>query len=209
MAIRRQENLEAAWTDRGKIFVKKTAESKPIQVKDSWSLDDACNARNDFSEHTELKNVFDSATKISLLHLDIRSLRNKIEDLNNETTYYNLPGYTSYFSCRDLGNGGGVAIYVQNCFTQSLLSCNNNGYYSLWVEISNIGTFKKLYLGGYYRLPQYKLQNFLFALDHDLVNCKKVDTFILGDFNINMCEQNNEFTVYKVIYRSYFKYPPY
>ncbi|KAJ8891150.1 hypothetical protein PR048_010664 [Dryococelus australis] len=94
--------------------------------------------------------------------------------------------YTSYFSCRDFCNGDGVAIYVRNCFTQSLLSCHNNGCYSLWVEISNIG--------GYYRPPQYKLQDFLFALDHDLANCKKVDTFILGDFNISMCEQNNECT---------------
>ncbi|KAJ8896372.1 hypothetical protein PR048_001716 [Dryococelus australis] len=59
-----------------------------------------------------------------------------------------------------------------------------------------------LYLGGYYRPPEYKLQDFLFALDHDLVNCKKVDTFILGDFNVNMCEQNNECTMYNVIYRS-------
>ncbi|KAJ8896373.1 hypothetical protein PR048_001717 [Dryococelus australis] len=45
MAMRKQGKLEAAWTNWGKIFVKKTAESKPIQVKDNWSLDDACNTR--------------------------------------------------------------------------------------------------------------------------------------------------------------------
>ncbi|KAJ8876114.1 hypothetical protein PR048_024023 [Dryococelus australis] len=97
MAMRKQGELEAAWTNRGKILKKKTAESKLIQVKDIWSLDDACNAR---------------------------------------------------------------------------------------------------------KLPQCKLYDFLFPLDHDLANCKKIDTFILSVFTVNMCEQNSECTLYKVIYRS-------
>ncbi|KAJ8878230.1 hypothetical protein PR048_018807 [Dryococelus australis] len=45
MAMRKQGHMEAAWTNRGKNFVKKTAESKPIQVKDNWSLYDTCKAR--------------------------------------------------------------------------------------------------------------------------------------------------------------------
>ncbi|KAJ8868887.1 hypothetical protein PR048_030428 [Dryococelus australis] len=143
MVVRKQGKLAATCKTRGKIIVKTTAESKPIQVKDNWLVDMHTmqeiesaweqefieykpDSPSDFSEHAELKN------------------------------------------------------------------------YSLWVEIANIGTLKKSYLGRYYRPPQFKQ----FALDHDLANSNKVDTFILGDFDINMWEQNNECTMYKVIYRS-------
>lgn len=178
---------------------------------------------NELRDSTEFKCITSHTSKISLLHINIRSIHNKIEDLKyfleqlnkpqivvvsetwlkeSEVAYFNLPGYTAYFACRVAGRGGGVAIYVQNCFSQNLLSSKNDNYYSLWVEVLNISTYKKLYIGGYYKPPQCKVQDFLAFLDNDLTNCKEVTTFVMGDFNINVNDQSRDSTMYNVVYMS-------
>lgn len=191
----------------------------------SVSENEVCEYKLDSPSDLHVNVVKNYQIKLSLLHINIRSIHNKLEDLkyficqinqlpevvvvsetwlkSNEIDYYNLPGYTSYFSCRDEGNGGGVAIYVRSSLAHSLISCRNNGYYSLWIEISNIHSFKKLHIGGYYKPPSYKLKDFLTVLDNDFVKCNNVPAVVLGDFNINECQDNNEYSLYRITYMSH------
>lgn len=165
--------------------------------------------------------VVDVNDSLTVLHTNIRSLRNKFEDLkvmlaqtgllpsivvvsetwlkDYESSMFNLPGYLAYFACRNTGVGGGVAIYIRNNLQHNVIRMCNNGYYSLWIELSDIGNLKKVFVGGYYRPPNFNLQDFLAILDNDLGSSNNCPTIVSGDFNINTNTQSSASTLYNTV----------
>lgn len=157
---------------------------------------------------------------LTVLHINIRSLRNKYDDLKliltdlgynpsvlviSETwlrdcdaDYFNLPGYLPYLASRNNGIGGGVAVYISKGFDHNLVAVHNTDYYSVWLEVVNFGSLKKCMIGGYYRPPQFHVQDFLKALDTDLNKFGCNNAIIAGDFNININEQSCVSTLYRI-----------
>ena len=89
-------------------------------------------------EYYSLSDEFKLPLLLNIIHLNARSLKNKLDELqtlllssNTEWSiicisetwlkseivkYYNLENYTLFASCRQLGEGVGTAIYVHNKF---------------------------------------------------------------------------------------------
>lgn len=87
--------------------------------------------------------------RLKILHLNIRSLRNKLQYLEailnedgcdtdliaitetwlykNETEYMNIENYNAIFKCREDSRGGGLAIYIK----QNLKYLQRNKYAKL------------------------------------------------------------------------------
>jgi len=152
--------------------------------------------------------------KLSLLHMNIRSLNKNNEEfcqfLNSlncefdvivlsEVWSYNitmfsnlLPGYDFYYDLPLSSDVGGVGMYINT----NLTHCVANKYQivnsadcpieNLWIEITK-GT-KKYIVGGIYRHPGYKVDSFLTKFECTLtqiLNCK-LPCLIAGDFNIDL-----------------------
>ena len=60
---------------------------------------------------------------------------------NDSLSPLNIPGYNSTFKNRTSGRGGGVALFVRNCFKFTVrddLSAFNNVYFeSIFIELTN------------------------------------------------------------------------
>lgn len=175
---------------------------------------------DDFSEF--IHETGEYHTSLYFLHINARSLVNKFDSFKTcitqlghspaiiaisetwlktiDSEYYRVPGYASFFSCRNDGIGGGVALYINNAFKHNLISVHNNGHFSVWVEISNFGIFHKAKFAVYYKPPSEKLNEFLSTLENDLITCSSIPTFIAGDFNINTLDTSS--LLYKIICNS-------
>jgi len=147
---------------------------------------------------------------LSIMHLNIQSLRPKLDILEVEAHPYDvlvltetwlnssipdddiaLLNFQQPFRC-DRSNrlGGGVAIYVRegiNATKRSDLSIN--GLESLWVELST-GKHRFL-LGGVYRPPDAN-NDYWTLLEHNLDQAFTLpydNIIITGDFNMNVLSQ--------------------
>ena len=106
------------------------------------------NVRDNCAFHLPLEvqnHITNSANKLNVIHINARSIVNKLDDLRlllNETAVpwqivvisetwisksieknYNLPGYHAIFRDRAHGAGGGVAIYVADHLCPESLQC--------------------------------------------------------------------------------------
>lgn len=152
-------------------------------------------------------------TKLSIMYSNIRSLRNKIDELKcivkncttldiiilnetwlyiNEVEYFNIEGYSAIHSCRS-GRGGGAAIYIKNTLNyKCILNEYKNGCNWVGVEIQNYN----IKIETVYRPPQSDLQLFLHDLDN-LLQMNKKNLIIIGDINIDMFKTSNPTEDYK------------
>ena len=150
-------------------------------------------------------------TDLFVLHLNICSLVNKLDDLNvflaqldncsfdiiciTETwldvdspfDMYQIPNYTPFHLCRD-GRGGGVSVYVRSCFIANKLDnlCGvtpDIEYMFISCSMHN----KRIAVGTIYRPPARDTEVFLNTLDNMLSNISGFnEVIILGDFNLNL-----------------------
>jgi len=150
---------------------------------------------------------------ISFLHLNIRSILNKIdyiassnltsfdvllfseswltEDIPNNLIH--LDGYNIFRKDRPAGNHGrGLIFYVKTSLTASPLPMPDiPESESLWLKINSNSHSHSLIIGGFYRYPNGSVKNFcdsfIDTLDvlppNNLISC-------LGDFNINLLEES-------------------
>lgn len=162
-------------------------------------------AKTDITESSALKeNLCNLHPYLSLLHLNIRSMRNKQDELDiwlnslqvnfdalmftetwlNETDA--SPTFNNYIPIRldRIGRGGGLVIYLQRNYTYHVVDeCTmvNSDLECLVVETS-------LFLVAVlYRPPTGYKRHFLKHLENMLLYClnAKKQFFILGDVNIN------------------------
>ena len=148
---------------------------------------------------------------LKLFHVNIRSLKKNIislqEFLNlfnfnfdviilseswlkpDDIDHFDIQNYNSEHLTRKARAGGGVSLYVHKRFKYKLLPqfciCNDI-LEMLFIELTS--TRQNIILGGVYRPPSYKVQDFNTTLNQYLTNCTKNNKlcYLVGDFNINL-----------------------
>lgn len=148
---------------------------------------------------------------ISVLYLNMRSLRNKMQDLevltvqkncdiviineiwikSHETSFYNLRNYHSIYNCRDQQEGGGCAIFIKNGIEFNVLSTEEN--FNLIIIGITIDS-QILKIGTAYRPPLSNIPEFCEYLQRYIIVHTKLLFF--GDVNINILEHNIRTTNY-------------
>ena len=83
---------------------------------------------------------------------------------NDSMSLLNISGYNSTFKNRTSGRGGGVALFVSNCFKFTVrddLSVFNNDYFeSIFIELTNTVLGNRI-IGAVYRPPGYSPDLFM------------------------------------------------
>lgn len=183
--------LEKKWTTPD--FVEKAADQSIIQRK-YQSVDD----------YMPIKN------SLRVLYINARSIRNKIDEIeetlkripdtvhvlvvtetwlgDGEGSLFNINGYQGTFASRTTGRGGGVAIYTHNTFNCEVIEkwSTDNSFLGVRVQYKH---FKPLNIYVIYRKPNNNVNDFLVSLE-SILQKSSLDTFIFGDFNINILKKN-------------------
>lgn len=156
-----------------------------------------------FTASSPYKNLFFNA-----LFLNIRSLRNKINDLTtyvlthpskihiivlnetclkpNDVDLFNIPGYVAYHSVRKK-NGGGASIFIHKEFSKTNCLENFEFENSNFLVVNLIN--HNIKIGGFYKPPDSHPIRFVDRLSS--VVEKYTDMFNFGDFNFNLFDPNN------------------
>ena len=161
----------------------------------------------------------------NVIQLNVRSLKNKFDDLHNflvntgitwdviciaETwlkndiiEYYNLDHYNLFVSCRDTGEGGGVAVYVHDRYDVrerkdlESIDCETK-FVELTLHLRS--ETKHIIVGEIYRPPNHSSKVFLEYMEQLLENLENEKKIIVlaGDFNYNLLankgNDSNNFT---------------
>ena len=155
-----------------------------------------------------------------LLHLNIRSLMNKVEDLqqyladighnftvigisemwldNNTELYIQLPNYSFINTNRKMKTGGGVGMFISSSINYSARADLNlfkeDILESIFIEAS-IGEKEKIIIGTIYKPPNNNYDDFEIQLKSILhkIDKEKKTCILMEDFNIDLLkyEQNN------------------
>lgn len=147
--------------------------------------------------------------KINILYANIRSMRNKIDELeiliknqqeevhiivlnetwlySEESEYINLNNYVAVHNCRDQNRGGGTAIFIKEeiPFTTRI---NNSKFNTTIIELTE--TKPRFRIATLYRPPDTSIDEFVDHLDEQMDKYKNLT--IIGDFNINLLNKTNQ-----------------
>lgn len=109
---------------------------------------------------------------------------------------YNIDGYQSVYQSKIEGKkkGSGIGIYIKNELQYNVLEdysfCNSN-FESLFVSVSNsTSQCDPLIVGVIYRPPSGSIDTFLKEYDTILSKLPSNNVCIMGDFNINLFDNN-------------------
>ena len=148
---------------------------------------------------------------LSLLHLNIRSLKNKHDDLchylaqlnltfsiigltetwllDNCDDTYNIPTHSLVTKSRKTKAGGGVGIFIANNINfvkrEELSTFQEGIFESICIEIQLCN--KRILIGVINRPPGNKIKEFEETFEHFLlgINREKKQCYLMGDFNID------------------------
>lgn len=158
---------------------------------------------------------------INILYINIRSLRNKLQDLElliheqktlthiialtevfiyeNETQYYNINGYDKMFTTRQDRSGGGCAIYIHHSLTANQIYGKEwNGNCILGANIINDKLkFNFFVIYRAHHKQQSDLLDFFDEITHMFYNFK--NSYYVGDFNLNLLNQSINLDVSRYI----------
>ena len=109
---------------------------------------------------------------------------------DNETNFYKIPGYSSFFNCRNDRQGGGTAVYVKHNF-QPTLKFSFSDYNIQVIEIK-LNPTESCNIICIYR-PEGNVDQFIVKLENLLVELKSEKNIIFGDFNINLINHDSCF----------------
>jgi hypothetical protein len=127
--------------------------------------------------------VYQSSHKFSVIGIAETNVDPANKDL------YMLDDYTSYYQDVDpnKSKGTGVALYVHNSINATInkkLSQSSSNLESLFVTIQN-GS-QTLTVGAVYSPPSRDIDEFIVELGQMLGKCPTRNTYIMGDFNIDL-----------------------
>ena len=151
--------------------------------------------------------------RLSILHLNIRSLKNKMHydnfihlltllnhpfdvivltetwiDHEVEKDLVQIPTYNSEHYIRD-GRGGGIAVYIhRNCRYKCKQAVSVEECESLWIELESNNSGGKILLGAIYRPPNSSINTFIDSLNDTLSELIRENSkvIIIGDMNIDI-----------------------
>jgi len=159
----------------------------------------------DYNNLDNIKSLVFDKNDFNVLYINIVSLRKNLSKLQtlipllqvqpdlilltetrlhkNETKYHGLTGYKGIFTCRERyvkKSGGGVAIFAKDHIKYNIVRQTSNSHDSFLVI--NIPALQRNF-GVVYSPPDSNKRNFLYELNNSLLPS---DTFLYGDFNINL-----------------------
>ena len=150
-----------------------------------------------------------------VLHMNVRSIKNKFDDIRNIFTnssvqwdvvclsetwlkddivkYYSIDGYNMYASCRSETEGGGTLIYVNEKYEvkeRSDLECSKIEARFVQIQVQHLTGHKHIVVGVLYRPPNYNNKTFLEYLEQllETIENEKKFSILAGDFNYNLLE---------------------
>lgn len=168
--------------------------------------------------YNDVKSLSLNRSNLSLLHVNIRSLRKNfdklisllnsvnakfdvicvsetwLDDDPNNSCY--LPGYSLFNQCpQDFSRGKGAAVYLHEnlkYISRQDLSTKPVEFQSAFVEISSTSS-PNLIIGSVYRSPSFDHASFLKHLDEIIhkISTSNKRCIIAGDFNIDLLQQSN------------------
>ena len=111
-----------------------------------------------------------------------------------ETYLYKLDNYNAFYSCRSGRKGGGVALFIKNSFKSRLIDQSDSNQIINWLCVG-VGE-NNLKVSVVYRPPSYSITDFFVDIENILTK-HPARHIIMGDFNINLLDNNNAVTNYK------------
>ena len=150
---------------------------------------------------------------LSILHLNIQSIASKLDVIEGEAASYDVLVFSESWLKPEVTNeslhienfsppfradrgdrpGGGVIVYVRDTMSSKRRSdLEVQGLEAVWVEIQVKS--KKVLVGGFYRPPNSNINyfNLINESADRAYNTNIQDIIILGDFNVNMLNDNND-----------------
>ena len=132
---------------------------------------------------------------------------------SNNMQLCHIPGYIAYHCYRPSKEGGGVSVFVRQCFQTEDLNLNISGdvieCIGLRVKCSRLSEWTNIV--GIYRPPSGSIETFNKTLEDILVRykCDKSSTIIAGDFNVCLLKESNNKNSLDLIdmMRCYYMYP--
>ena len=107
-------------------------------------------------------------------------------------TCHDVQGYTSFHTYRADKTGGGVSVFVSNCYTSTHMANFSvcHAYYELSVVKLSFSNNCTVIIIGVYRPPdKSKIPEFTIKLNEILLSTSQSDhVFIVGDLNINLLD---------------------
>ena len=164
-----------------------------------------------------LKSQKFSDQSFSLFHLNIRSLECNLHNLTNllsnidmefsvigitetwlksSTHSVDIKGYNFFHECRKDKIGGGVGLYLSDCFTSKIRNDlrfeDEEVAESLFIEISK-SQGKNIVIGIIYRPPSQNVNVFLSHYNDLMAKISKENKicYLMGDFNLNLLNYDN------------------
>ena len=170
----------------------------------------------EFNDKLNANNI--TNTDLSLLHLNVRSMRNKFDSIlnylnslahdfsvialtetwlnDNDDETFQLPGYNLTQLNRNNKNGGGICVFTKENLkikprTDLTIENDSKNIESLFIEIIN-ENYKNVIIGTIYRPPNNKFRDFECDLKDILskLDKKNKPCYIMGDFNIDLLKYN-------------------
>ena len=184
-----------------------------VNVLTMYGIDDIGLAKGMHIAHMNVRSIVNkweifkthfSSSNLHILGISDTWLNNKLPNelfsLSNEYCLYrNDRGWTETGNL-NVKKGGGVAIYVKNNLKSSNvefqhLNNNSRDIESQWISIRQPNC-KTIIIGNIYRPPQGNIENFVQVLEQNLdsIDSNVAEIFMMGDFNIDMCDKKNQST---------------
>ena len=164
-----------------------------------------------------LHSKFRNDNYFSIVHLNIRSLQNKLGDLTTllanldirfsivgitetwlqESTHnVDIDGYDFVYKNRSSKSGGGVGLYVSNNLNfkirDDISGLNDGVMETLFIEIIRPHG-KNIIIGAIYRPPSQNVNDFIVNFNEVLVKVSREHKicYLMGDFNLNLLNHQN------------------
>lgn len=156
------------------------------------------------NQNTQNKNI-------TILTMNIRSIRNKLEDIEeiidtiqnqvhilvitetwltkSEEDFFNILGYKSTFISRENRKGGGIGIFIQNHIQYNIKKTwtdNKSAILSIKIRMDTMS--QQFQLMAIYRADDTEIKEIYKNLEDHLDENNKI--IIVGDLNINILENN-------------------
>jgi hypothetical protein len=114
-----------------------------------------------------------------------------------EKQFFNIPGYSSTYSCRLNRNGGGVGIFIHEDLNYKILKNFSDDMIS-YLTIELLLANSTCRITGFYRPPSLSseiLRHFYGIFEETLSENRSNDSLVFGDFNINLLNVMDDVTL--------------
>ncbi|KAK3907172.1 RNA-directed DNA polymerase from mobile element jockey [Frankliniella fusca] len=158
---------------------------------------------------------------LNILYINARSIKNKIDEIEticallkeidvivavetwlteNITPFINIRNFNAEHVCRTDKKGGGVSVFIKSSLKHEQLKSSSNTCEMLSIQVTKGKT--SLNVIGIYNPNVFNLDNLINEISSFLGN-HRGPTYVIGDFNVNLLEENAQNIILSSIMESY------